>query len=202
MLSGPSRNRRRALTLMELVISLVLFSMIVLGIANIEIFCKHAFMGTDRKTRIMNEATYIVEHMSKYIRKAIGDAQNFPVSNDPIAGITCDNITRVWIDYNENGIRDDGDRQIVYCFNNASHTIDYYPGFWTLPEPFTDNTAHETISRNTIACISDFASNKGYVDINVTTCWNASIPCGTMDNPKMTLQTRITMPSVSINATP
>ncbi|MFA5100704.1 MAG: hypothetical protein WC547_07475 [Candidatus Omnitrophota bacterium] len=189
----------RALTLMELIIALVLFSLMILGIANIEIFCKHAFMGTDRKTRIMNEAAYVVEHMSKYIAKAVGDAKDFPVSDEPIAG--CDDITRVWTDYNENGVRDAGDMQIVYCFNSTSHTMDYYPGFWTWPEPFTDNPAYEILSRNIIECISEFGSNMNYVDVNITTCWNASIPCGTVDNPQMTIQTRIAMPMVSINAT-
>jgi hypothetical protein len=201
MSRGLNQHRLRALTLMELLISLVLFSMIVLGISNIEVFCRHAFLGTDRKTKITNEATYIVEHMSKYIGKAIGDASSFPVSNDSLFGIGCDNITRVWIDFNENGTRDAGDRQIVYCFNNTSHTMDYYSQYLTLPDEVTVDLTHETLSRNTIECSSSFGSNMAYVDINVTTCWDATVPYGSIDNPRVTLQTRIAMPSVSVNST-
>jgi hypothetical protein len=189
---------------MELLIALVLLSMIVLGIANIEIFCKQVFMGADRKTTVINEATYIVEHMSKYIGRAIGDARNLTVnSEDPVSG--CDNVTRVWIDYTETGVKDNGDREIVYCFNNASHTLKYYPNYqtWVDPGPPLDppNTTSEVLSRNTMVYDVAFASTMGYVDVTVATCWNASISCGTIDNPRVSLQTRIVMPSVSINST-
>ncbi|MDD5774779.1 MAG: prepilin-type N-terminal cleavage/methylation domain-containing protein, partial [Candidatus Omnitrophica bacterium] len=61
MSRGLNRRRTRAMTLMELMVALVLLGMIVLGIMNLEIFCKHAFTTTDRKTKVMNEATYVIE---------------------------------------------------------------------------------------------------------------------------------------------
>ena len=198
---GSNRDRMRALTLMELLISLVLFSMIVLGISNIEMFCKRAFMGADRKTRVTGEATYIVEHMSKYIGQAVGHALDFPVSNSvPIAG--CDVLTRVWIDSNQTGVKDNGDCQIVYCFNSTSHTFRFYPNYLTLPDMVTNNTTNEILSRNMLSYNATFGTNMTYVDLNITTCWNASIPGVGVDNPRVTMQTRIVMQSVSINATP
>jgi prepilin-type N-terminal cleavage/methylation domain-containing protein len=199
------RLNKKAMTLMELLIALILLSMIVLGIGNLEIFCRHAFLGTDRKTKVTNDATYIVEHMSKFIGKAVGDALNFPVNGSNTMPAGCDASLSVWTDYsptagNENGIVDSGDRQVVYCFNNAAHEMRFYPDYVILPGSF------EVLSRNmenwNLQTLSDFRRDKNYVNVNVTTCWDVSIPCGTVDNPRVTLETRIVMPSVSVNATP
>jgi hypothetical protein len=199
MSAGMSPNKLHAITLIELLIALVLLSMIILGIANIEIFCKHVFMGADRKTKVSNEVTYVVEHMSKHIGMAVGDDSQPPV--DTLAPLGCTNATLVWTDYDPsgipNGVRDNiNDRQIMYCFNDAAHSVAYYSNYTSmaLPGPV------EVLARNIYSMNATVIRNA--VELTVTGCWNASSSCGTVDNPRVTLQTRIVMPSVSNSSTP
>jgi hypothetical protein len=189
---------------MELLISLVLLCLIVLGISNIDVFCRHVFMGSDRKSKILNEASYVVEHMSKFIGQAVGDANNTPVTiGSPPAyctqavQVTIDNITKV----PPNGIWDSDDSKILYCFNNTAHSVTYY---WNYTSPGNPGTP-EVLSRNILNFNPSLSHNT--VEVNLTGCWNASITagprqCGSVDNPRVTLQTKIFMSSVSISATP
>jgi hypothetical protein len=201
MSRGMSRIRDRALTLMELLISLVLLCLIVLGIANIDIFCKYVFVGSDRKSKIINEASYVVEHMSKFIGQAVGDANNPPVKTDsPPAYCTqavrvqIDNISKV-----SNGIWDSDDNYRLYCFNNTSHSMRFYSNYTiATPGPF------EELSHNVL--VFNATPIRNTIEVNLTGCWNATITtglraCGSVDNPSVAFQTRIFMSSVSINAT-
>jgi hypothetical protein len=203
MLRGMSRNRTRAITLMELLIALVLLCLIVLGISNIDVFCKLVFLGSDRKAKSLNEASYIVEHMSKFIGQAVGDANNTPVTiNSPPAYCTqavlvrIDNVSRA-----PNGVWDLDDSQIMYCFNNTAHSMRYYNNYTA---PATPGEPEE-LSRNVLNFSPSLLRNT--VEVNLTGCWNASITsgpraCGSVENPRVTLQTRIFMSSVSVNSTP
>ncbi|MFA6384468.1 MAG: prepilin-type N-terminal cleavage/methylation domain-containing protein [Candidatus Omnitrophota bacterium] len=202
MLHGKSPNRKSAITLLELLIALVLFVLVALGISNIEVFFRNVFTGSERKSRVINEAGYTVEHMSKFMGMAVGDPVDTPVNTTAPAGCTA--AVRVWVDDDStvplNGIKDAGDRQIMYCFNSTSHSILYYDNYTAaLPG------ANETIARN----IMNFtvSAERNTVDVNITACWDAGVPagdpkaCGSVDNPRQMLQTRVVMPSVSINAT-
>jgi len=190
------------MTLMELIIALVLLSMIILGITNLEIFCRHAFMSTDRKTKVTNEATYILEHMSKFIGNAIGDGSDYPVSVSPAIG-GCDRFVRVWtkVNLSEPG-KAAADREIAYCFNNTAHTVTFYPRIRTWPDLVSEDHSKETLSRNVYEWDAMFDSHQAYVNATVTVCWNATTECGSVDNPRIKLDTRISMPAVSANATP
>lgn len=190
------------MTLMELIIALVLLSMIILGITNLELFCRHAFMSTDRKTKVTNEATYILEHMSKFIGNAIGDGSDYPVGNSPAIG-GCDRVVRAWTkaNFTDPG-KAAGDREIAYCFNNATHTVTFYPRIRTWPDLVTEDLSKETLSRNVYEWNATFDPRWAYVNATVTVCWNATIECGSVDNPRIRLDTRISMPAVSVNATP
>lgn len=61
------------MTLMEVLISLVLFSMIVLGFSSIDFFSHFHVISSDRRAKIQNEASFIIDHMTKHIGLAIGN---------------------------------------------------------------------------------------------------------------------------------
>jgi hypothetical protein len=187
---------------MELLIALVLLSMVVLGISNIEVFCRYVFTGTDRKARIINDASYIVEHMSKMIGSAVGDGNNTPVTFGTWSG-KCTLAVRAYRDFDcgacsnrIDGVLDDSDHEFIYCFSNSNHSLFYYPDEDATPQP----APPELMSRNVLSFNVSLQGNA--VQVNFTECWNASGACGSVDNPSVTLQTRIFMPSVSTNATP
>lgn len=188
---------------MELLISMVLLSLIVLGISNIEVFCKYIFTGADRKAKIINEASYVAEHMSKFLAGAVGDSNNSAVNLTYPLGC-CTRAVQAWVDYNDtgnlNGIKDAGDRVIMYCFNTTAKTLTYYPNY-TVSLPGSS----ELLARNILNFDANVSRNT--VNVTITECWNANITtgprgCGSVDNPNVTIQTRIYMPSVTANATP
>jgi hypothetical protein len=189
------------MSLMELLVALVLFSLIVLGIGNIETFCRHVFTTSDRKAKMTNEASYVIEHMSKFIGQAVGNSADLPVNLTPPA--MCTYAATVWVDYDAagapNGIKDASDRQILYCFDSPSHTLTYYSNY-TTAIPGTAEVLARNIANFTVAVV------RNTVAISIIGCWNASIPagnpkaCGSVDNPRLLLETRIIMPSVSIDA--
>jgi prepilin-type N-terminal cleavage/methylation domain-containing protein len=201
MSHGPSLNKDRAMSLMELLVALVLFSLIVLGIGNIETFCRHVFTGSDRKAKVINEASYVIEHMSKFIGNAVGNSADVPVNLTPPA--MCSQAATVWTDYDPagagNGIKDANDRQILYCFNSPTHTLSYYSNY-TTALPGTSEILARNIATFTIAVV------RNTVAVSIIGCWNASVPtaspkaCGSVDNPRILLETRIVMPSVTIDA--
>jgi len=170
--------------------------------SNLEIFSRNAFMNTDRKTKVTNDAMYILEHMNKFIGKAIGDSSDFPVADTPpIAG--CERLIRVWTKANfTSSLKSDGDREVAYCFNNATHTVTFYPHIRTWPDTATEDLAGEALSHNVYDWNAVFDEHWPYVNANVTVCWNASDECGSVDNPRVKLDTRISMPSLSVKSNP
>jgi len=183
----------KSITLLELIIAMVILGFVVAGLYSIEIFSRAQLTAVDRRSRLQAEASYLLEHMVKNINQAIGDVNNLAVNNDTISG--CDQAVRIWIDYNPNGQRDAGDRQIAYCYKGTpDFQARYYPNYPSSPD-------YEVISQR----ISNFiwSATDNFLFVNATACWNPANPsdsrCGTPNNPAVTMQNRIDMPAVSTN---
>ncbi|MCX5699026.1 MAG: prepilin-type N-terminal cleavage/methylation domain-containing protein [Candidatus Omnitrophica bacterium] len=76
----------RGFTLIELMISLIIMSLIILGIYNIETFSNSQVIDSDRRARVQNDLTHILEHMSKNIQQANGTKFNPPIKLYPDSG--------------------------------------------------------------------------------------------------------------------
>lgn len=92
----------RAVSLIELILGLVLLSLIVLALNNVTYFGNFQLSSANRRTKMQNDATFVLAHMAKYIGRAIGD-----FSNPAIVAYADNKGIRVKIDSNGNGIRDD-----------------------------------------------------------------------------------------------
>jgi hypothetical protein len=189
---------------------MVLISVVVLGFFSIELFSRTHLLGTDRMTRLQNEISYLLGHMTKNIigtnvsGGAIGDINQPAVTIATIDGV---NALLIWVDSNNNGYRDTDDKQIAYKYRGAP---DYQ--IWFYPD-YTDNPAsYEVITQKKIC--PDFSTDPSkpthinyspqdnYIDVQVTVCWDpdgSPNACGTLDNPSIKMLTRIKMPSVSTN---
>lgn len=208
------------MTLIELIIALSLVSVIVLGLSSINLFSHFQVTSSDRRAKIQNEATQVLEHMTKEISKAIGnEAINGADSVVNILSQINEVRTRVYIDANLNGQRE---APIVNPLPGQDHWIAYRHitggGVYNVEYCSRCPDANcvfaqcmdsvEVLSRN----INSFIPNKpvnglGQLNSNATTiqltaCWNpqaASLPNGTADNPCVNMNTSIKMPSVSAN---
>src|SRR3989338_5081842 len=112
-----SPHLKKSITLLELLIAITLLSVIVLGFTSIDLFSRYHVLTADRRAKVQNEASYVLEHMAKEMVRAIGDF------NNPAVSITTtpsgNPLIRVWVDANRNGIRDSvagGDREIAYRY--------------------------------------------------------------------------------------
>jgi len=196
---NPRLNK--SVTLVELLIAVCIFALIVIGFSSIDTFSRYHVVSSDRRAKLQNDASYVLEHMAKEIGKAIGDVNNSTVDTANIGG---DAAVQVWIDYNQNGQRDAGDREIAYRFTGspAAYQIKFCPectnGPCTNCNPNWNST--EILSSRISSFTSTYSSTDNYVGINITACWDAQNnpgTCGSLDNPRLEMKNRINMPAVS-----
>lgn len=214
-------KRISGLTLIELLISIVLLSIIVMGFSNIDLFIQNNVISATRRSQLQNEVSFVLNHMEKHITGgstigsggAIGTVTQPPIANALPNAIAGDNSIIVTVDSNNNGQRDGPgvDNQIAYRYRPASHEIWYYPVY------VNPASAHETLAQGRI--MPDFGNVAGaansyaqynplavplnnWIEVQITACWDPAAvvaPCGDPRNPSVTMRSRIKMPSVSTN---
>ena len=121
-------RKTEGLTILELLVVAVLLSLISLGFFNLHIYSQDQVFQSDRRAKVQNEISFVLEHMTKQIKGtnlrggAIGDT----INNAPltlVAGGGGINQIRILIDFNNNGRLDppgagNTDKLIAYRFNN------------------------------------------------------------------------------------
>jgi hypothetical protein len=185
----------------------------VLGFVSIDLFSRHQVLTSERRAQVQNEVSYVLEHMSKNISRAIGNANQIPVTIRPL-GLDATLII-IWVDSNQNGRCDNytnGDRAIAYFSTGTLVPLNrrFEVGFCLECNGGLINclmlsffNLANRISRNTITSLTaQYNPIDDFVDVELTGCWDPDgtpFACGTSDNPTVTMRTRIKMPSVSTN---
>ncbi len=194
------KPNNRAITIIELIVSIILLGMIVLGMFSIDLFSREQFLSTDKRIKLQNEAVYVLSHMSKQLSTAIGDVghtNNWAVAFTYGGGVLTSLSAKT--DSNANGRRDAAtDAEIRYCLgvtacNNPSalaNTLYFNPKM--LPAPVS---APEILSRHITFFAATQAGN--CLNLNLTVCYDPTQTCGTAGNPQYNMETSIKMPSVS-----
>ena len=195
-----------SVTLLELLISIVLIGLVILGLSNIESFCRNQLLSSDRRLKVQNEASFVLDHMAKQIMTAVNkpgfDVIIFPTTQS----------FRVSVDANRNGVLDElgsGNEdnwiaysndtnigELRYCanmsFNNSINALGA-----------CDNGSWETLSRHVTSAMNSakiiYSNSNNYVEINITACADpgSANPCGGMRNPSVNMKSSVIMPSVS-----
>jgi hypothetical protein len=208
----------RSSTIMELLVSMVILSILVIVFAAIDIMSQTHVLTVDRRARVQNDLVYILEHSTKYISKAIGNAKINKITDDGDQIIrntvqTGDGAAiEFYIDVNGNGKRDDDPTPWrAYRFRSAGAANEYE--FWWCPkcsssdcdvcDPVWGVSADNTLSKRVTGVTYAYNAANAYVDVTVQGCWDpkkvtTSDNCGTSEkNPAASLTARIRMPSVS-----
>jgi len=199
MSPGMKPNHKRAITLIELLVSIVLLWIVLLGLYGIDIFSHQQFIASDKRSKVQNEASFVLSHISKNLLRAIGDIDP---ANQAVT-ITAGGNTAIilaTIDSSSDGIRNfPGDSIIGYCFNNnacgpaAGATTMVFNGNMSASPAVAEVIANHVQSFNAVL-------NQNYLNLTISTCWDPDgtpLACGTLDNPSMNLTSIIKMPSVS-----
>lgn len=203
---------KKSLTLIELLIAISLLSVITFAIFNIDLFSRFHTISADRRVRLQNEVSYVLDHMTKEISRAIG---NELVNNDDTVvdtgTIGGDTAIRIYIDANGNGRRDTPpsaatDFWRAYCFTGIAgpnpFQIRYCPRCTNVPcttcsQPWNSDILSTRISA--FVCIKPGDPNPltdNFVDIQLIARWQPA-QTASPDNPEVVMRTKIKMPSVS-----
>lgn len=199
------KQKSPAVTLIELLIAIMLIGVIIIAIANIEVFSRFHVTAADRRTKLQNEISFALDHMNKRITNAIGYSTNWAVLREPYAG---GERIRVRIDSNGNGKVDPTptDTWIAYRHENLGTTdsvIRFYP---TIASTSNEIISHKILLDSGVVVkgvefIGNFNPTTNYLEDNVlevkiTARWQPDQPA-TQDNPEVTMRSKIYMPSVS-----
>jgi len=69
-------NTTKSLTLIELLISLLVVTIMVLSFYSLETFSHGQVINSERRIKVQNQLAYVLEHMSKYVQQASGNKNN------------------------------------------------------------------------------------------------------------------------------
>lgn len=207
-------RRLSGLTLTELLMAVVLFSIIVLALNSIHLFSHFQALSSVRRTKLQNEVSMVLEHMTKEIGKAIGSVAISGQEAIDLSLISGDKAVRAFIDLGADciaagdGRRGTGcDRWIAYRFRDSSALLDERYQIWYYAdyaggayEVIAKQISAFNVSYDNTASDGDVVDN--YVDVSVTACWDPTQvidPCGSPDNPSVMMNTRIRLPALSTN---
>jgi hypothetical protein len=183
-------DSRKAITLLELIISTVLLGMVVLGFYSIDLFSRNQFLTADRRAKMLNEAFFVVGHMSKQLMTAIGSAN--AVAFTTAGGMTA-TITATVDSTPDGAWNSTNDSTIRYTYNSASFTLDFNPNITAMPAPTPEILATHVKYLNAY-------QTGNCVSVNIMTCWDpaeSQHPCGSLANPSFNITSAVKMPSVS-----
>ncbi len=195
-------NPRKSVTFIELLIAIVLLSVIILAVNNVNVFSRYHLVSADRRAKIQNDVSLCLEHMTKNLSQAIGnEALGVGVVWTGVSGGTYYLTARV--DTNPNGIAEGWlvDYISGYKLNYANHRFYYCNNcFDSLYSSCVGN--EEVLAQNITAfsASKNLSGGNNYITVDLTACWDPAATasaCDTQDNPSVTMSTTITLPSVS-----
>jgi len=203
---------KKSLSLLELLIGIALLGIIVLTLTSIDLFSHTHLMTSIRIPILQNEATYALEHMSKWISQAIGSVSD-PTPTINVANIAGDRAIQFTLDSNGNGLRDAADTRMAYRWTGLAGATPYqllYCPSCTLPACANCNppwNAAEIIARSVIyfgnpvppGPVGPIVPVDNFIPVQLQICNDITNPgtCGTVNNPAVTMSINIKMPSVS-----
>ena len=202
----------KSLSLVELLIAVSIFALIVVGFSNIDTFSRYHVVNSDRRVKLQNDASYVLEHMAKETIRAIG---NESINGTDTVVKTIDNPNdksiQIYIDASGNGKREapvnnpgvNQDHWIAYRLDltgGEQNQIRYCGRCRNSNCNFNQcMDSVEILSKKITAFTPSFSNN--YVDIQtVTACWDpdgSPAACGGLENPALNVKNRIYMPAVS-----
>lgn len=204
---------KKAVTLLELLISIVLLSIIIFGFANIDFFSQAQVNLASRRAKLQNEVSFTLSHMAKNVSRAIGN-ERIDGANLVARRYDAGTRLRIYIDASGNGARE-------VPVNNPGSAVDHYidyrfyssgPNIYRILycgrcQNATCNNCMVAMQTLTGPYIANFNStlNKvagvlqdNLVTMGITACWDPAT-AESVDNPCVTMSSSLKMPSVSVN---
>lgn len=209
------RKNINAITLIELLIGITIVSIMVLSLYSIDSFSRGQLMNSDRRAKVQNELSYVIEHMTKYTQKASGTVSNKAIEaiasgfqlrvdlRDP--GLqTPSDLNDAWVSYVLTGntlsascIEIIPGNGACGSFVNENLSAKIVAGFvsGTLPDPLPNNPAGFYV-------LIGVGAQSNLVDIGLVGRYNPTevpTPATKSANPQVAMKTKIICNSASTN---
>ncbi|MFA6217203.1 MAG: hypothetical protein WDL87_06105 [Candidatus Omnitrophota bacterium] len=149
---------------------------------------------SERTVKVQNDIGFVLAHMQTQFLNIIGNELFYGnatvINRSP-------SLVQIYVDSNFNGVRDDG--FAAYWF--TGNLVRYTPAF-------TGSTAtsswQDLSNRVTVFTFTKLGMpmSENYAVVDITACFDpdeVSYPCGTSENPEITMRSNLFMPSVSVN---
>ena len=159
---------------------MVLLTVVILAVGRIDYFSRFQLISSDRRVRLQNEVTYILEHMTKSL---VGTAD----TGGAIGNISTDgNSINLAIDSDKDGRwSNTSDRNIWYRYNVTPFNIMYNNGITS-----------ENLATRGVILNNTYSYTDNYINVSITARWDPGKD-RSPENPEITMNTTIIMPSVS-----
>ncbi|RKY29081.1 MAG: hypothetical protein DRP61_00155 [Candidatus Omnitrophota bacterium] len=179
---------------MELILAIVLLGVIILSATAIDVASHYFFKSSDTKTQVLNEVSFILEHIQKNASLAHGW-----IDNPAVAIIS--NSLRIRVDDPNNSTPENfgDDLSLTYTFSNTNHQLTYNNGLTTetLSSRIVDNP---DIDRDGFPePLFSLSSSGTEVIVTLTARYDPSEPVDPKTNPEVSLQTRVFLGEHSFN---
>ncbi len=214
--SGLFKSRLKnikSISLVELLVSVMCVGIMVLSFYSLETFSHSQVMSADRRAKVQNSLAYCIEHMSKYVQVASGNASNAPIQvlangfqvrvdssllQVPVTSITPANFNDdVWISYTLTGNTLSTSCTPIgtgscgaYASENLTSSTRIISGFVNGSMPVTNPTNGFYVLINAAGSAAGPS-----VDIGLAGLYDTSKPYLWKDratNPKVAIKTRLT----------
>ena len=200
-------KNRYGITLIELIVALILMFIVVLGISSIDVFSHRHVITAERRAKLQNEATFLLEHMAKNVATAVGNANaGQPMINTSSWPTGPFDFLRVFVagGPHSSSYNDPSNHWIGYGFNKTPCCSMDYCGNCTDDLCSNCKAGYEepAIVTKIFSAGLMYDDTKNYIYINVYTCWDPSeshSSCGMFDNPAINMSAYLPMPSVATN---
>lgn len=203
-------NRESGVNFIELIMSIVLMSLVLLGFFSIDLFSRHHVISSDRRAKVQNEVVRAMENMSKYVQQANGNLSRNAIQYLP--GPTSAGATgfRVYIDLRNpqtpSVLANDGwidytlssNTLTVTCTANDEGICPFIPVTENLTAKIIAGVAGGSIMPE--SPVNGFyvnITNQGTaVDIGLVGKYQPAVEASP-DNPQISMKTRLVCPSSS-----
>ena len=133
--------KKCGLTLIEMMLSILLLSLILVTALSIELGARRIFVNTDTEGKFLAEMTAILTEVSSSIIRASGSYAFDMIPFSTVIFGNNDYTFRLRYDTNHNLRADRFDGWAAYCWNNTTHEVIYFPDT-VKPENNVTLTAH------------------------------------------------------------
>jgi hypothetical protein len=167
---------KKSVTLVELIMAIALMGVVVLGVTSFDVGSRRFLQASERKTQVLNEATLIMDRISRDALVAVGTVNAAAIT---VVGST---IT-INQDTNQDGIAD-----TVVSYTMAGNQIQRTVG-----------ANAEVLTNRATGFVSAVVANSNTARVVINLLFNPAQPQNAFDNPLITIDSSLEVPGWSLS---